>query len=100
VANLPLFIGIGDGASLKSRHGFKSFRKAGAQIRQHRFAHPHSAYVQPEAEVVVVPQLGAEPLPLAAWGSTEVGSGGGHETIARSRQKTLSAEALQAKPFG
>ena len=64
MTHLTLFIGVGDGAGLKLLHRSKRFLKTGLHRIQMRCVDMHSADVQPDPKIVVVPEEIAEALPL------------------------------------
>jgi len=65
VANLTILIRVGDGAALQGCHRCERLAEAGPEGAQHRFIQPHAAHIQPEAQILVMPEQAAEPLPLA-----------------------------------
>ena len=99
VTHLTLFIRVGDGTGLQLGHGLEGLLEARAQAAEHRFIEPHPAHIQPETQTRVVPELAAEPLPLAVGVNAGSGSGGCHEAGSGKAQSEPIGESTVGKPF-
>ena len=67
MAHLTLLIAIGDRTGLEGSHGGKGPLKVRCQLIKIRLGQGHAAHIQPEAEVVVVPEKVAETCPETGW---------------------------------
>jgi hypothetical protein len=64
VPDLPLFIGIRNGTRLKLMHGSEGTIHGWLQRLKLRSIEVHSADIQPQPKIVVIPEEITKPLPL------------------------------------
>jgi hypothetical protein len=67
VAHHPLLVLVGDRTTLEGRHRREGSIKAWGQVLQVVRVERHPADIQPDLQVLVVPEQVAETPPLAAW---------------------------------
>lgn len=64
MANLTLFIGVGNRTSLQLLHRLEGLFQTGGERLESRTVEMHPTDIEPEAEIVVIPKQIAKALPL------------------------------------